>query len=147
MPQRLTPGQIGLVCREVLARERSPSGRILRRALRERYGAVGRTDRVYAVWRRLTRGETGEPAVTDTERNLWTARIAAAEQRAQLAEEREMKHQDHWAGEVHALREQLRVRSGTLATGVSHEAYRRVHHELMLVRGELERLRAETGKT
>ena len=43
-----------MLCRDVLAREKTPSGRLLRRALRERYGAVGRTDRVYSIWRRLT---------------------------------------------------------------------------------------------
>ena len=147
MPLKLTDAQIELLCREVLAREEVPSGRSLRRALRERYGAVGRTNRVYMIWRRLTLGTAGGSPVTDTERNRWTARIAAAEQRAQLAEEREIKHQDRWAGEVHALREQLRSRPADLASGVSHDVYRRVHHELLRVRGELEQLKRETGRT
>jgi hypothetical protein len=147
MPLKLTDRQIEMLCREVLAREAAPSGRTLRRALRERFGTVGRTDRVYGIWRRLSVGEPGSSKVTDAERNRWIARIAAAEQRAQLAEEREMKHQDHWASEVHALREQLRARSGTLASGVSHEAYHRVHQELLRVRGELEQLKLETGRS
>jgi hypothetical protein len=147
MALKLTDGQIETVCREVLAREDSPTWRLLRRSLRDRYGAVGRTDRVYAVWRQLSRGENVPGTVTDEERNRWTARIAAAEQRAQLAEEREIKHQDRWASEVYELREQLRARPGTLASGVSHDAYRRVHQDLLQARVELEQLKAETGRS
>jgi hypothetical protein len=147
MALKLTDRQIETLCLEVLAREEAPSGRLLRRALRERYGAVGRTDRVYAVWRQLIRGENAPGVVTDEERNRWAARIAAAEQRARLAEEREIKHQDRWASEVYELREQLRGRQGTLASGVSHDAYLRVHQELLRVRSELEQLRRETGRT
>jgi len=143
---RLTEGQIEMLCREVLVRESTPSGRLLRRALRDRYGAVGRTDRVYAIWRRLTAGESGAESVTDPERHRWMARIAAAEERARLAEERETKHQDRWANELHELREQLRVRQSTLASGVSHDVYRRTHLELLRVRAELEELKRETGK-
>ena len=146
VPLKLTDNQIEMVCREVLAREAAPSGRLLRRALRERYGTVGRTDRVYALWRRLSVGEEGHSPVTDAERSRWKARIAAAEQRAQLAEERETRHQDRWASEVHALREKLRAHSGSLASGVSHEAYHRVHQELLRVRGELEALKRATGR-
>ena len=145
MPPKLTDAQIEMLCRDLLAREAAPSGRLLRRALRDRYGAVGRTDRVYAIWRRLAIGENVLGAVTDAERHRWTVRIAAAEERARLAEEREITHQDRWAGEVHALREQLRARQGTAASGVSHEAYRRVHQELVQVRGELERLKLGSG--
>jgi hypothetical protein len=146
MPAKLTDAQIEMLCRDVLAREKAPSGRFLRRALRERYGAVGRTDRVYAIWRRLTIGENALGPVTDADRHRWMVRIAAAEDRARLAEEREIKHQDRWAGELHALREQLRTRQGTLASGVSHDVYRRVHQELLQVRGELEQLKRETGR-
>jgi hypothetical protein len=146
MTARLTDRQIEMLCREVLAREKTPSGRSLRRALRERYGAVGRTDRVYAIWRSLAGGESEQSAVTDAERHRWMARIAAAEERVRLAEEREIKHQDRWANELYELREQLRTRQGTLATGVSHDVYRRVHQELLQVRGELERLKQETGR-
>jgi len=146
MPVKLTDGQIELLCREVLARETTPSGRLLRRALRERYGVVGRTTRIYAIWRRLTVGENSAGAVTDAERHGWTVRLAAAEERVRLAEEREIKHQDRWAGELHALREQLRTRQGSLASGVSHDVYRRVHQELLQVRGELDRLKRETGR-
>jgi hypothetical protein len=146
MPVKLTDGQIELLCREMLAQEALPSGRLLRRALRARYGAVGRTDRIYAIWRRLYGGDNPQGAVTDPERHRWTVRIAAAEERARLAEEREIKHQDRWASELYELREQLRARQGTLASGVSHDVYRRVHQELLQVRGELERLKQETGK-
>jgi hypothetical protein len=146
MALKLTDGQIEILCRDVLAREKTPSGRSLRRALRERYGAVGRTDRVYAIWRVLAAGEKALSPVTDAERHRWMARIAAAEARVRLAEEREVKHQDRWANELYELREQLRTRQGTLATGVSHDIYRRVHQELQQVRSELEKLKQETGR-
>ncbi len=146
MASKLTDRQIEMLCREVLAHEQTPSGRSLRRALRERYGAVGRTDRVYAIWRALTGGKNGSGTVSEVERNRWTVRLAAAEERVRLAEEREIKHQDRWANELYDLREQLRTRQGSLATGVSHDVYRRVHQELLQVRGELDRLKQETGR-
>jgi hypothetical protein len=146
MGARLTDKQIQTVCREVLARQSAPSCRSLRRALRERYGAVGRTERVYEIWKAITTGEAPSSRVTDAERCLWMARIAAAEERVRLAEERETKHQDRWANELYDLREQLRTRQGTLASGVSHELYRRVHQELLQVRSDLERLKQETGR-
>ena len=151
MRQRLTDGQIEILCREVLTRESAPSGRSLRRALRARFGAAGRTDRVYAIWRRLSRGVAGDAGdagagsgspVTDAERQRWRARIAAAEERARLAEERETVHQDRWANEVYELREQLRSRQGRVVSGVSHEMYRRVHQELLEAQAEVARLKA-----
>ena len=143
MPQKLTNPQIEILCREVLARESAPSGRSLRRALRERYGASGRTDRVFAIWRQMSRGVGEGGSVTDEERQLWSARIAAAEERARLAEEREIKHQDRWASEIYELREQLRARQGAADSGVSHDAYRKVHQELIQARSELEQLKQE----
>ena len=147
MPVKLTDGQIEILCREVLARELAPSGRLLRRALRDRYGAVGRTDRVYAIWRRLNAGDHVADAVTDPERQRWMVRLAAAEERARLAEERETKHQDRWASELYTLREQLQARQNSLASGVPHDVYRRTHLELLQARSELERLKRETGKS
>jgi hypothetical protein len=143
---KLTDGQIELLCREVLARETAPSGRLLRRALRERYGAAGRTERVFAIWRRLSRGSPDEPAVTDEERQRWQVRLAAAEERARRAEERETAHQDRWATEIYALREQLRVRQGRVVSGVSHETYRRVHQELLQVQSELLQAQVELAR-
>jgi hypothetical protein len=146
MVSKLTDRQIEMLCSEILAREPAPSGRLVRRALHARYGAVGRTDRVYGIWRRLSRGESAQKPVTDQERHRWTVRLAAAEERARLAEEREIKHQDRWASEVYALRERLRAQ-GSFSSGVSHDVYRRVHQELLQVRAELERLRIETGRS
>jgi len=142
VPLKLSDGQIERVCREVLARDAMPSGRALRRALRERYGAAGRTERVFAVWRRLSSTSPDAVPVTDEERQRWMARIAAAEERARLAEERETMHQDRWATEIYELREQLRAKQHNAASGVSHEAYRRVHQELLQAQAELARLRA-----
>lgn len=142
MPQKLTDAQMEIVCREVLTREAMPSGRLLRRALRERYGAAGRTERVFAIWRRISRGQPEEAPVTDAERRRWLARIAAAEERVRRAEERETMHQDKWAAEVYELREQLLARQGRVVSGVSHEAYRRVHQELLKAQAELTALKA-----
>ena len=137
MPLQLTDGQIETTCRELLAQETTPSVRGLRRLLRARYGVVGRTDRVCAIWRRMYRAGADSSPVSDPERQRWLARVHAAEERARLAEEREIKHQDKWASEVHELRERLRGQQHIMVSGVSHETYLRVHQELQKVRDEL----------
>ena len=144
MPLKLTDGQIEILCRDLIARHHAPlSVRALRRALRERFGACGRTERVFAIWRRLTRPDTPSTHVTDDERQHWQARLTTAEQRARLAEERETAHQDRWASEVVELRTQLRERQGRVPiAGVSHEAYHRIHAELLRTQNELAQLRA-----
>jgi hypothetical protein len=95
------------------------SGRQLREALRARFGTPGRTDRVFAIWRNLSeqqRRAALEPSVAELLRRMEAAEAsareamqakAAAEARADLAENREMAHQDRWAHEIYELRQEV----------------------------------------
>jgi hypothetical protein len=103
-------------CRELMAAGRV-SGRALRRALRERYGAAGKTDRVFQVWREETerKSEAARPQlptdIAELQRRLVVAEEAAKENlaRAERAELREQAHQDRWAVEVDRLRQEVRA--------------------------------------
>jgi hypothetical protein len=103
-------------CRELMAAGRV-SGRALRRALRERYGAAGKTDRVFQVWREETerKSEATRPQlptdIAELQRRLIAAEEAAKENlaRAERAELREQAHQDRWAVEVDRLRQEVQA--------------------------------------
>lgn len=118
--RRLTEFQIRSTCRELVARDRSLSGRRLRKALKERFGAVGKTERVFEFWRQeidSRRRETEHSdaiaalpvEIAELQRRLQLAETAAAENlnRAELAEYRERAHQDHWAVELDRLRQEV----------------------------------------
>jgi hypothetical protein len=118
MNYRLSEARIRATCRELLADHSRISGRALCAELRRRFGAVGKTERVFAIWReetfaRETRAAAaGVPIdVAELRRRLATAEAAAAENlaRAERAEYRERAHQDKWAMEVDGLRSQLRA--------------------------------------
>jgi hypothetical protein len=49
--QRLSEERIRSTCRELIVRHGSVSGRRLREELRRRFGAVGKTERVFRIWR------------------------------------------------------------------------------------------------
>jgi hypothetical protein len=82
--------------------------------LRERFGAVGKTARVFQIWREES-AATPIPAIPsdvgDLQIRLQAAETAAAENqaRAERAEYREQAHQDRWAMQIDSLREQLRA--------------------------------------
>jgi predicted RNase H-like nuclease (RuvC/YqgF family) len=103
-------------CRELMAAGRV-SGRALRRALRERYGSAGKTDRVFRVWREETerKSEATRPQlptdIAELQRRLVVAEEAAKENlaRAERAELREQAHQDRWAMEVDRLRQEVQA--------------------------------------
>ncbi len=117
MNQRLTEHRIRSTCRELLNGEARVTGRGVRRALRDRFGAVGKTARVFQIWQQEVQALAAEPASTGaTDRaqlqmKLFAAEAAAAEAqaRAERAEFREQAHQDKWAMEIDGLREQLRA--------------------------------------
>jgi Plasmid replication region DNA-binding N-term len=108
---------IRATCRELMAAGGRVSGRALRRALRERYGAAGKTDRVFQVWREETErsSEAIRPQlptdIAELQRRLIVAEEAAKENlaRAERAELREQAHQDRWAMEVDRLRQEVRA--------------------------------------
>ncbi len=51
MNHRLSEERIRSTCRELVATLGSVSGRRLRTELRRRFGAVGKTERVFRIWR------------------------------------------------------------------------------------------------
>jgi hypothetical protein len=116
MNRRLTEFQIRATCRELVARDANLSGRQLRKELRNRFGAVGKTARVFELWReetaklQIVKVQASLPTeVVELQRRLQIAEALAAEnlKRAELAEYRERAHQDHWALEVDRLKQQL----------------------------------------
>ena len=118
---RLTEPVVRAVCRELLAREVVVTGRGLTRELRARYGAVGKVERVFRIWReelaarqeRLREKVTPAPAlpidVLELQRRVEIAEADAktTRERAERAELREQAHQDRWALQIDHLRQEL----------------------------------------
>jgi hypothetical protein len=129
MNRRLSEFQIRTTCRELVARDANLTGRQLRRELKSRFGAVGKTERVFDVWREETQktqiaiAAAALPTdVAELQRRLRIAEATAAEnlKRAELAEYRERAHQDHWALELDRLKQQLQSqRDAQAGQGVS----------------------------
>jgi hypothetical protein len=118
---RLTEPVVRAVCRELLAKDARVTGRRLTRELRARFGAVGKAERVFRIWREETEARQERlrdkpPAgpvlpveVLELQRRLHAAEIdaQATRERAERAELREQAHQDRWALEIDGLRQQL----------------------------------------
>ena len=157
MNRKLTDAQISSTFESLRDAGQSVSGRALRAALRQQYGAAGQTGRVFALCRRLR-----NPAVPESEliAKLRSQMLAAEQDRAQAQEERnraveraersearEILHQDRWANEIHALRESVeqlkadRVRRQTLEDHVL-----RLQRELQSLRQRLARYELHTDR-
>jgi hypothetical protein len=151
MARQLSDEEVRSTLATLLQTRRQVSGRALRRALRARYGAVGRTARVFQIWRDMTGGAARAMELPDYSREQLRAaeiRIRTAESRAALAEEREQAHQDKWAVEIHALREQLALHEASMPrSGVPHETYHRLYAAYLEVRRRLARYEPELGPT
>jgi hypothetical protein len=109
MNRRLSERRIRSTCQELVAARGKISGRELRRVLKDRFGAVGKTERVFQIWRE----ETGQSLVLpppiearEMHERMLAAESSAAENlaRAERAEFREQAHQDHWAAEIDRAR-------------------------------------------
>jgi len=101
------------------------SHRALRQALRDRFGAAGKTARVLKIWheeagRWTAPRRTAEPppvtASLSTDVVVLQEQLAEAQReaaqfktRAELAEMREEAHQTRWAVEIDRLRQELRA--------------------------------------
>lgn len=118
MNLQLSDERIRSTCRELVETHGSVSVRGLSEELRRRFGAVGRTMRVFRIWRE----ECATPAAAPKspadlvllQRRVEAAETAAAEylKRAELAEFRERAHQDHWAIEIDRLRQEIAMLQG-----------------------------------
>lgn len=152
MGRQLSDEEVRTTLATLLQARAQVSGRSLRRALRARYGAVGRTARVFQIWREM--GGTADraaPELSDYSKEQLHAgelRARAAESRAILAEERERAHQDKWAVEIHALRQQLAQHEASMPrSGVPHETYHRLYAAYLEVRRRLARYEPELSPT
>lgn len=128
MHRRLTEPQIRATCRELVAANANLTGRQLRRELKRRFGAVGKTERVFALWReetavlrRATAAADLPTDIAELQRRLKAAEETAAEnlKRAELAEYRERAHQDHWAIQIDQLKQQLQSQAQESGQGLS----------------------------
>jgi hypothetical protein len=143
MNQRLAEQRIRKTCRELLASGSSVSGRGLRRELRRRFGAVGKTERVFQIWREESAPPANAPTdLTELLQRLKSAEAAAAENqaRAERAEYREEAHQAHWALEIDRLREQLRSQPKYAAE------IRALQDQVMRLSAELQAARAQLSR-
>jgi hypothetical protein len=111
---RLSEQRIRSTCRELLARQGVVSGRRLREELRRRFGAVGKTARVFAIWREEVAVAAMPADVAKLKSRLAEVEAQAAENlaRAERAEFREQAHQDKWAMEIDRLRQELKAARG-----------------------------------
>jgi Plasmid replication region DNA-binding N-term len=114
MNRRLADHRIRSTCRELLASGARLTGRGLRRELRNRYGAVGQTARVFQIWREESAASQAPQVPADVAQmaermHAAEAAAAAASARAERAELREEAHQTRWAMEIDGLRQQLRA--------------------------------------
>ena len=121
MNQKLSDQQIGQTLEVMRCAGQKITARALRAALRQRYGAVGKTSRVASACDRLREPMPEASIVTGLRQQLHDAelgRLAAVEERdralarAERAEARETAHQDRWAAEIHSLRESVEQLKG-----------------------------------
>jgi len=147
MNRKLTDQQIVATFRDLSARNKRVSGRSLRAALREQFGAAGKTDRVFALYRALTAPASAEPVdVLDLRQRIaeHEQSLVAAVSRAERSEAREIAHQDRWANEIHELRERVEQLKGEAVRRKELEAQvLLLHRELQELRGRLARLRTQ----
>jgi hypothetical protein len=146
MNRRLSESRIRSTCRELLKKNARLSGRGLCAELRTRFGAVGKTERVFAIWREegaakaapVTAPIVFPPDVAELHRRLAAAESAAAQNlaRAELAELREQAHQERWAMEIDRLRQEL------MAQRTSAADVRRMQEQVMQLSRELMEARA-----
>jgi len=120
MNEQIPEHRIRSTCRELMAKGGRVTGRALRRELHARYGAVGKTARVFQIWREESAATQVPPIPADVAQmaeRLRVAETAAAEAqaRAERAELREEAHQTHWAMQIDRLREQLRAQPQYIA--------------------------------
>ncbi len=117
MNRKLTDAQVASAFTALAATGRPVSGRALRAELQSRYGAVGKTARVFALCRALQTAPVSDSnllaelrqALSDAQQQRAEALEARDRERARAerSELREIAHQDRWANEIHELRVQI----------------------------------------
>lgn len=146
MNTRLSDVEIRSTCLGLISAGAKCSGRALRQALRDRFGASGRTDRVFKIWRQVVAEQSIQGQGSELTPRMWHERLAAAEQqalaaetRATLAEHREQVHQDKWASEILALRQRVADLEAVGGDGVSRQAHQQLQSAFLAARRRLAR--------
>jgi hypothetical protein len=160
MNRKLSDEQIIATLQSLRGAGAPVTGRALQAALRARFGAAGKTERVFAHCRALgTAQEPGEP-VEPQAGAQWRRQALAAEQavraaqselklalaRAARSEAREVAHQDRWAGEIHSLRETVaRLQGERARRQILEDQVLRLQRELQVLRQGLAHPRGPQG--
>jgi hypothetical protein len=145
--RKLTDQQIVSTLEALSATGMPVSGRALRAALRAQFGAVGKTERVFALCR--SRRGSDEPAsacelharLEEAEQGRAAAEVAREQalQRVERSEAREMAHQDRWANEIYALRQTVQQLQG------ESQRRRALEDQVLRLQRELQGLRNRLG--
>jgi len=146
MNEQIPEHRIRSTCRELMAKGGRVTGRALRRELHARYGAVGKTARVFQIWREESAAIQVPPIPADVAQmaeRLRVAETAAAEAqaRAERAELREEAHQTHWAMQIDRLRERLRAQPQYIAEN------RKLQDQVLRLSMELQAARLKLAQT
>jgi len=110
-PPRLPDAAILALIEEMRGQHAVLTGTTLRAELARRYGFRGGVSRIYRLLKTSTAPQPAplrSPPSRSADADL-QSELAAALERARLAEYREETHQSRWAGEIHQLREQLQL--------------------------------------
>ena len=111
-PPLLPDAAILAVIDELRAQHAVLTGTRLREELARRHGSPCGVSRIYRLLHQASHPQPAQPSpvpgATGDIAEL-QAQLAAALERARLAEHREEHHQTRWANEIHALREQVRT--------------------------------------
>lgn len=110
-PPRLPDAAILDLIHELRGQHAVLTGTHVRNELRVRHGAPCGVARIYRLLHAATTSTVvpSPPSAETTGPSDLHAELAAALERARLAEYREEHHQARWAGEIHELREQVRT--------------------------------------
>lgn len=144
---RFTDAQISEVIREVEIRDGRASGAAVRDELARRFGARGGVSRVYRLLDQAHgAAKARESAALAARVQELQAQLAAMTSRAELAEQRELAHQDRAALEIHRLRERLRAAElEPRVQGVKHEQFMRAYREVVALRRRVAELEGQHG--
>lgn len=107
MSKQLADEQIRNVIDSLKGENQKLTGLAVRTELRRRFGMPGGVERIYRLIGETKAAPHSESQDLHSEIVLLKQQLAAAVQRAELAEHRERVHQEKWAMEIDLLRQQL----------------------------------------
>ena len=134
MSKQLADDQIRGVINSLKGEDQKVTGLAVRTELRRRFGMPGGVERIYRLLGETKVVPHSEHHELQGEMVLLKQQLAAAVQRAELAEHRERVHQEKWAMEIDLLRQQLR------AAQIDTRKLSEAQNQVLELRRELHRL-------